>query len=287
MLSMSSSAAPFSTCPQSFSASGSFPMSQLFASGGQRIGVSASASVLPVNILCWFPLGLTGLIFLLSKGLSRVFSNTTVQKHQFFGTSLLYGPTLTSIHDYGKTLVLTIQTFVSKVMSLLFNMLSRLVIAFLPRNKCILISWLQSPSTVILKPKKRKSVTASIFSPSFCHEVIGPDAIILVFRMLSFKPAFSLSSFIFISRLSSSSSLSTIRVVSSTYLRLLVFFPAILLPACDSSSPAFYMKYSAYKWNKQDDNIQLCHTPFPILNQGACYTYLIPTLLHPGIFTWS
>ena len=117
MLSMSSSAALFSTCPQSFPASGSFPMSQLFASGGQSIGVSASAPILPMNIQDWFPLGLTGLISLQSKGLSRVFSNTTVQKHQFFGTSLLYSPTLTSIHDYEKTLVLTIQTFVSKVMS--------------------------------------------------------------------------------------------------------------------------------------------------------------------------
>ena len=83
-----SSVVPFSFCPQSFPASGSFQMSQFFTSGGQSIGVSASASVLPVNIQDWFPLGLTGLISLLSKGLSRVFSNTTVQKHQFFGAQL-------------------------------------------------------------------------------------------------------------------------------------------------------------------------------------------------------
>ena len=83
-----SSVVPFSSCLQSFQASGSFPMSQFFASGGQSIGVSASASVLPMNIQDWFPLGLTGWICLQSKGLSRVFSNTTVQKHQFFGTQL-------------------------------------------------------------------------------------------------------------------------------------------------------------------------------------------------------
>ena len=82
---ISSSVVPFSSCPQSFPASGSFQMNQLFTSGDQRIGVSASTSVLPMNIQDWFPLGLTGLISLQSKGLSRVFSNTTVQKHQFFG----------------------------------------------------------------------------------------------------------------------------------------------------------------------------------------------------------
>ena len=84
----SSSVLPFSSCPQSFPASGSFQMSQFFPSGGQNIGVSALASVLPMNIQDWFPLGWTGWIFSKSKGLSRVFSNTTVQKHQFFGTQL-------------------------------------------------------------------------------------------------------------------------------------------------------------------------------------------------------
>ena len=112
-------------------------------------------------------------------------------------------------HPYrttGKTIALTIRTFVGKVTSLLFNMLSRLVIAFLPRSKHLLISWLQSPSAVILKPKKKKSVTVSIVSPSICHEVMGSDAMILVFWMLSFKPPFSLSSFTVIKRLFSSSS---------------------------------------------------------------------------------
>ena len=99
-------------------------------------------------------------------------------------------------HPYmttGKTIALTRQTFVSKVMSLLFNVLSRLVIAFLPRSKCLLIPWLQTPSAVILEPKKIKSVTVSIFSPSICHEAIGLDAMIFVFSILSFKPTFSLS----------------------------------------------------------------------------------------------
>ena len=99
---ISSSIVPFSSRLQSFLSSGSFQMSQLFASGGQSIGVSASTSVLPMNIQNWFPLGLTGWISLQSKGLSRVFSNTTVQKHQFFSTQLLYSSTLTSKHDHWK-----------------------------------------------------------------------------------------------------------------------------------------------------------------------------------------
>ena len=105
--------------------------------------------------------------------------------------------------------------------------------------------------------------------PIFCHEVIGQDALILVFWMLSFKPTFSLSSFTFIKRLFSYSSLSAIRVVSSAYLRLLIFLPAILILACASFSPAFLMMYSAYKLNKQGDNIQPWRTPFPIWNQSV------------------
>ena len=99
---ISSSVVPFSSCPQSLPASGSFPMTQLFALGGQSIGVSASASVLPMNTQDWSPWGWTGWISLQPKGLSRVFSNTTVQKHQFLGTSFLHSPTLTSIHDHWK-----------------------------------------------------------------------------------------------------------------------------------------------------------------------------------------
>ena len=125
-------------------------------------------------------------------------------------------------------------------------MLSSLVITFLPRSKRLLISWLQSLSIVILEPKKIKSATVFAFPPSICHEVMGPDAMTFVFQM-SFKPAFLLFSFTFIKRLFSSSSCSAIRVVSSAYLRLLIFFLTILNPACASSSLAFYMMYSAYR----------------------------------------
>ena len=171
-------------------------------------------------------------------------------------------------HPYmttGETIALTTRTFVSKVMSLLFNMLSRLVIAFLPRSKHLLISWLQSPSALILEPKKIKSFTIFIAFPPICHQVMGLDAMIFDFWMLSFKSAFSLSSFTFIKRLFCCSLLSAIRVVSSAYLRLLIFLPAILIPACASSSPAFLMMYSVYKLHKQGDNIPPWHIPFPVL----------------------
>ena len=135
---ISSSVIPFSNCLQSFPASGSFQLSCFFASGDQSIGVSASVSVLPMTIQDWSPLGWTGWISLQSKGLSRVFFNTTIQNHQFFGAQLLSHPYMTT----GKTIALTRWTFVGKVMSLLFNMLSRLVITFLPRSKHLLISWL-------------------------------------------------------------------------------------------------------------------------------------------------
>jgi len=153
-----------------------------------------------------------------------------------------------------KTIALTIWTFVGKVMSLLFNTLSSFVIAFLWRSNYLIISWLQSPSTVILEPQKRKSVIASTFLPSICHEVMGPDTTILVFLILSFKLAFSLSSFTLIKRLCSCSLLYAVRMVSSTYLRLLIFLLAILIPACNSSSPAFRMMCSEYQLNKHGDN---------------------------------
>ena len=169
-------------------------------------------------------------------------------------------------HPYtttGKSIALTVRTVVSKVMSLLLNMLSRLVITFLPRSKHLLISWLQSPSIVILEPKKIKSVIVSIVSPSICNEVMGLDATIFVFLILSFNPAFSLSYFTFIKRLFVFSLLSAIRVVSSANLRLLIFLLAILIPACASSSPAFLMmqhqQFTAYEGVASGPQVMLAY----------------------------
>ena len=151
---ISSSVILFSSHLQSFPTSGSFPMSQLFTSGGQSIGVSTSASVLPMNIQDWFPLGWTSWISLQSQGtlkslLQQCSSKASILWHSAFFIVQLSHPYTTT----RKTIALTKQTFVGKVMSLLFNMLSRLVIAFLPRSKCLLISWLQSPSAVIMESK--------------------------------------------------------------------------------------------------------------------------------------
>ena len=188
---------------------------------------------------------------------------SVLQCSAFFTVQLsqLYVPT-------GRTIAFTIRTFVGGVMSLFFNTLSRFVIAFLPRSKCLLIAWLQSLSEVILVTKKRKSGTICTLSPSICHEVMGPDAMILVFLIFSFKPALSLSSFTLNKRLSSSL-LSVIRVVSSAYMRLLMFLPSIWIPASNSSSPTFLLMCSAYRLNKQGDSRQPCRTPFLILNQSV------------------
>ena len=156
--------------------------------------------------------------------------------------SCIYIPTLISTHHYWKTIASTRQTFVGKVMLLLLNMLSTLVICFLPRSKHLFISWLQSPSAVILETPKIKSLAVFIVSPSIYHEVMEQDAMILVFWILNYKPTFSISSFTFIKR-HFRSSLSAIRVMSSVYLRLLIFLPAILIPAYALASPAFYMMY--------------------------------------------
>ena len=164
---ISSSVVPFSSHLQSFPASGSFPMSQFFPSGGQRIGVSASASDLPVNIQDWFPWELTAWISLQSKGLRSLLQHHS-PKASFLQHSAFFIVQL--IHLYmttGKTTALTRWTFAGKVMSLLFNMLSKLVIAFLPRSKYLLILWLQSLSAVILEPQKIKSQW-SLF-PLFPH----------------------------------------------------------------------------------------------------------------------
>ena len=158
-------------------------------------GVSASTSVLPMNTQHWSPLGWTSWISLQSKGLSRILqhhsSKASILQHSAFLIVQLSHPYMTT----GKTLALTRRTLVGKVMSLLLNILPRLVITSLPRSKPFLISWLQSSYAVILEalPAKIKSATVPTVSPSICHEVMRLDAMILVFRMLSFKPTFSLS----------------------------------------------------------------------------------------------
>ena len=136
-------------------------------------------------------------------------------------------------------------TFVCKVMSLLFNTLSRLVIDFLPRSKCLLISWLQSAYAVILEPKKKKSLTVSIVSSSICHAVMGPDVVILVFWMLSFKLAFSLLS------------LATKNVINFVSVLTLWWCP------CVKSSPVLLKKDACY------DQWSLCGS-LPCRRDGAC-----------------
>ena len=156
---ISSSVVPFSSCPQSLPAWGSLSVSHLFVWGGQSIGVSASASVLSMNTQDWSPLGWTGWIFLQSKGCQES-SPTPHSKSSILWCSAIF--TVQLSHPYmtiGKTIVLTRQTFLGKVMYLLFNMLSRLLITFLPRSKHLLISWLQSPSAVILEPPQKWSLT--------------------------------------------------------------------------------------------------------------------------------
>ena len=175
--------------------------------------------------------------------------------HQFFSTQLsLWSNYHIRYMTTGKTKALTRRTFASKGMSLLFNMLSRLGKNVLPRSKHLFISWLQSPFAVILEPKKIKSLTVTIVSPFICHEVMRLDIIIFIFWKLGLSQLFTLF-FHFHQEALRSSSLSVIRVVSSVYLRLLIFLLAILIPACASSSLAFHMMYSAYKLNNQSNNI--------------------------------
>ena len=164
-------------------------MSQLFAdSSGQSIGVPASASVLPMNtqdvLMDWLDL-------LAVQGTLKSLLQHHSSKASIFWCSAFFIAQLShTCMTTGKTIALTRWTFVGKVMSLLFNMLSKLVINFLPKSKHLLISWLQSPSAVILELQKIKSDTVSAVSPFISHEVMGPDAMILVFWMLSLKPTF-------------------------------------------------------------------------------------------------
>ena len=181
---ISSSVISFSSGLHSLTASESFPMSQFFASGGQSTGVSATTSVLLVNNQDWFPLGLTGLISLQVKGLQESSLPPQFKSINSSVLSFLYGLTISSIYGYWKNLRFDIWTFGSKLMSLLFDMLSGSVMAFLPWSKWLSISWLQSASAVMLKPTKIKSVPLSTVSPSICHNMIGPYATTLIFWML-------------------------------------------------------------------------------------------------------
>ena len=168
-------------------------MSQLFPWGGQSIGVSFSFSINPSKEYSGLiSFRMDGLHLLAVKGtfkslLQQHSSKVSILWHSAFFTVQLSHPYMTT----GKTIALTGRTFVGKVISLLFNMLSRSAITFLPRSKRLLISWLQSPSAVILEPRKIKSDTVSTVSPSIFHEAMGPDAMIFVFWMLRFKPTFS------------------------------------------------------------------------------------------------
>ena len=243
---ISTSVVPFSSCLQSLQASESFPMSQLVPWGGQSTGVSALVSFLPKNPRV--DLFQNGLVGSLCSPRDSQESSPTPQFKSINSSvlSFLHNPALTSIHDTGKTIALTRRTFVGQVMSLLLNMLSRLVIPFLPRSKRLLISWLQSPSAVILEPSK---ICLTLF-PLFPH--LFPMKWWDQMPWSPFSECWALSqlflfSFTFIKRLFSSYSLSAIRLVSSAYLRLLIFLLAILISACVSSSPAFLMMYSAYK----------------------------------------
>ena len=152
-------------------------MSWVFASGDQNIGASASASVIPVNIQGWFPLRVTGLISLLSKEHFK-----SLLQHHSSKRSILWYSTFFMVHTHnhrwllGKTIAVTIQTFAGKEMSLIFNTLARFVIPFLLWSNHLLVSWTQSPSAEMLRPKKRISVTVSTFSPSVCHELMGLDS---------------------------------------------------------------------------------------------------------------
>ena len=151
---VSSYVVPFSSCLKSLPASGSFPISHFFTSGSQNIGASASASVLPMTIQDWFPLGLAGWISLSPRDTQESSPIPQFRSINSSVLSFLSGLTFASYMTTGKTIALTRWTFVGKLMSLLFNMLSRLIIAFLPKSKHLLISWLQPPSVVILEPKK-------------------------------------------------------------------------------------------------------------------------------------
>ena len=215
-------------------------MSQLFASGHQSI--TALASILPMSIQGWFLLGLTNLILLQSKD-----SQDLLQYHSTKASILQCPASLWSnSHSYmttGKTVILTLQTFVN-----------RWCLCFLVC--CLGLSQLSSKEQASLnfmaaitvcsdfRAQENKICHCFHFPPSICHEVMEPDAMVLLFLMLSFQPAISLSSFTLFKNLLSSSSPSAIRVVTSAYQRLLIFLPAKSIPACDSSQATWFPPYS-------------------------------------------
>ena len=266
----SRSALPFCLWAQSFPASASFPVSQLFASGGQSIGASSRLT-----------------LTLLSFSHSSDYSWLISLKMDWFDLLAFQG-TLKRLlqHHNSKAPILQHSAFFMVHLShlcngcwknrnfdcmdsLLSNMLSRVVIVFLPKNRVSSVPCLQSPSAGILELRKIPCLSRCALCP-VCHNVMGLDAVILVFWMLSFKPAFSLLFFTIIKTLFSFSLLFIIIMVSSAYLRLLIYLSAVWTPACDSSSPACHVMYSAYKLNKQGDNIQPLHNSFPNLEPVRC-----------------
>ena len=258
-----------------------FPSFEVFStSGGQSIGASTSASVLPINIQGWFLLGLTGFDLLAVQGTVKSLLQHHNSKTSILQCSVFYMIQLS--HQYmttGNTTSMTVWTFVGKAMTLPFNMMSRFVITFIPRSKHLLFAWLQSPSVVILEPKKIKSCHCSyFFSPSICYEVMKLEPMILVFWMLNFKPIFIL----FHPHQEALQSLFTFCPLGGVIciFEVLIFLLANLILACDSSSPAFHILYSAYKVNKQSDNIPAQCSPFLILNQSfvSCLVLTVASL---------
>ena len=240
---ISSSAVPFSSCLQSFPASRVFSKESVLRIRWPKYW-NFSFSISPSNeysglISFW----MDWLDLLAVQGTRKSLfqhhsSKASILQHSAFFRVQLSHPYMTT----GKTIALTRWTFVGKVMSLLFNMLSRLVIAFLPKEQA---SFNFMPAVTICSDFGAPKIKVCHCFPIYSPWSYGPRCHDLSFPNLSFKPTFSLSSFTFIKGLFSSFSLSAIRVVSSAYLRLLLFLPAILIPACASSSPAFHMMYSA------------------------------------------
>ena len=227
------------------------------------IGASASAIVLPRNTQGWFPLGVTDLIYWASKGLLSLLrhhsSKGLILQHSAFFIVQFSHPYITT----GKTIALVIWTFVSKVMYLLFNKLPRFAISFLPRSKCLLISWLPSPSTVILELKEIKSVSFHFF-PSICHEVMGMDAMILAFFECWVLSQLFNSLLLHLSRCSLVSLhfqiCSGVICITEVDISPSNFDSSLWL-----SSLAFHMAYSADKLNKQGDSIHPWLTTYPTL----------------------